>query len=508
MANFATFLLQMEHISKNFRSIRALDDVTFAVRSGSVHALCGENGAGKSTLMKVLAGVHTPDGGKIRIDGEEKIFRTPADALRAGVAMLYQELELSDNLSVFENVFLGSEILASKLSRKVDFAAEREIVGKMINENHFRLDPDALVSELSPGQCQIVELLKALRRHARIIVMDEPTASLSESESAELFRIIRNLRDSGTGVIYISHHLQEVKEIADDISVLRDGKIVCSQAADKISIDEIVRHMVGREVGDFYPARTVSIANGGFEVENLSAPNGVKNVSFQVRRGEIVGMAGLVGAGRSETADAIFGIVPKTSGILKFDGKTLDVQSPRSAIRQGIGYLTEDRKRSGLCLMLPSSWNITLPSFRKLKMRFRLALKKERGTARQIGEKLNLKWASPDDAVETLSGGNQQKVLLGRWLLADSKFLIVDEPARGIDVGAKKEIYLLLDDLAKRGKAILFISSELPELFGVCDRILVMREGSIVGDFPTQDVTPEKIIRLAATGKIDQQENK
>ncbi|MCQ2378493.1 MAG: sugar ABC transporter ATP-binding protein, partial [Victivallaceae bacterium] len=291
-----------------------------------------------------------------------------------------------------------------------------------------------------------------------------------------------------------------VPRLADDISLLRDGKVVASAPAGSFSIDDIVRAMVGRDVGDFYPARETVLRDGGFEVENLSADNGVDGISFAVRRGEIVGMAGLVGAGRTETADAIFGIAKKTAGTIKLDGRILKIASPRDAIAQGIGYLTEDRKRTGLCLALPSGWNITLPNFKKLGMRFRIALRRENKICRALGEKLHLKWASPDTPAESLSGGNQQKVLLGRWLQSDAEFLIVDEPARGIDVGAKKEMYILLDRLAREGKAILFISSELPELFGVCDRILVMRDKKIVGDFPTGETSPEKVIRLAATG--------
>ena len=492
----------MEHITKSFGPTVALKDVSFTLRRGSVHALCGENGAGKSTLMKILSGVHQPDSGRILINGEEKRFAAPIDSLRSGIAMLYQELELSENLTVYENIFLGAERFSSVLWRTIDDRASHDETSRLIWEYGFDLDPDALVSELSPGKCQLVELLKALRRHSRIIVMDEPTASLSANEADELFRIIRQLKKSDVAIIYISHHLEEVKAIADDISILRDGEVVANANASDLEISDIVRLMVGREINDFYPERDPDIGEEMFSADHIYSSSGkVRDVSFSIRRGEIVGMAGLVGAGRSEIADAIFGVDPVVQGELRLNGKVIKISNPADAVKHKIGLLTEDRKRSGLCLGLPAAWNITLPSFSKLKMRLRIKLKKELALCREIGEKLRLKWSDPESPAESLSGGNQQKLLFGRWILSEADFLIVDEPARGVDVGAKREIYALLNELAGRGKAILAISSELPELFGICDRIIVVREGKITGIMATKDTTPEEVMQLSSLGK-------
>lgn len=492
----------MEHITKSFGATRALKDVSFTLRRGTIHALCGENGAGKSTLMKILSGVHRPDSGKILINGAEKHFSSPADSLKSGIAMLYQELELSENLTVYENIFLGAEKFSSPLWHTIDDRASHDETSRLIWNYGFDLDPDAIVAELSPGKCQLVELLKALRRHSRIIVMDEPTSSLSANESEELFRIIRQLKKSDVAIIYISHHLEEVKAIADEISILRDGEVVATAPAKDLEIADIVKLMVGREIRDFYPERSPNIGDELFCAKNIISSSGkVHDISFAVRRGEIVGMAGLVGAGRSEIADAIFGVDPVVSGELYLNGKPIKISTPADAVKHKIGFLTEDRKRSGLCLGLASAWNITLPSYRKLKMRLKIKLKKELALCRQIGEKLLLKWSSPSAPAESLSGGNQQKLLLGRWILSEADFLIVDEPARGVDVGAKREIYALLNELAGRGKAILAISSELPELFGICDRIIVVREGKITGIMPVKETTPEQVMQLASLGK-------
>ncbi len=492
-------ILRMEHISKSFGPVHALSDVSFQVRKGAVHALCGENGAGKSTLMKILSGVHTPDSGTIEIDGSPCVFDGPADAIQKGVSMLYQELELADYLTVYENVFLGSEILSNKLIHKVDTAEEIARTKKLIDQYHFRIDPTAMISSLTPGECQIVELLKALMRKVSIIVMDEPTSSLSESEAQTLFQIINELRTQGIAVIYISHRLEEVMELADDISVLRDGVVVHSAPRKDLTMDEIVRHMVGQRINDYYPARLTTPGEVRFKAENISCEAaGVSGVSFEVKRGEIVGMAGLVGAGRSETASAIFGILPKLTGRCWLDGKELTIRCPSDAIRQGIALLTEDRKRTGLCLGLPCSWNITLPNYGKIGMDKKLQLAKEHQLCSEYGNELKLKWSEPDAPANSLSGGNQQKILLARWLMANSDFLIFDEPTRGIDVGAKKEIYNLLNQLSAEGKAILVISSELPEIFGICDRILVMRRGKLAGCLNTKETTQAEVIHIAA----------
>ncbi|HZM01599.1 MAG TPA: sugar ABC transporter ATP-binding protein [Candidatus Saccharimonadales bacterium] len=490
-------LLQMLGICKRFGPVQALADVSFNVRPGAVHALCGENGAGKSTLMKILAGVHHPDAGSITMKGAPCHFETPGDALAAGISMIYQELDLAEDLTVAENVFLGAEP-KGPFPFTVDRRAMIAQTEALAAQYHFNLDPKQVIAGLSLGDCQIVEVLKALRRRASVIVMDEPTSSLSAAEAQRLFEVIRQLRGQGLAIIYISHRLEEVVELADDISVLRDGKVVHSASAAQLNIAAIVQHMVGRDLHDFFPPRTTQPGAPCLKVAGLSSAEGVRNVSFEVRRGEIVGMAGLMGAGRTEVARAIFGAQPKTSGEVALDDHPLEINSPYQAIDAGIVLLTEDRKRTGLCLELPCFWNVTLPNLETMGMGFILHLGREVAVAAEAGSQMNVKWSSPRAPASSLSGGNQQKLLVARWVLAQAKCMIFDEPTRGIDVGAKREIYLLLNKLAAEGKAILLISSELPELFGVTDRILVMRRGELAANLVTANTTPDEVMRLAA----------
>jgi ABC-type sugar transport system ATPase subunit len=487
----------MAGISKRFGPVQALSDVTLTVRAGTVHALVGENGAGKSTLMKILAGVYQPDTGDIEIHGQRRVFANPAQALEAGVSMIYQELDLAEHLTVAENIYLGAEprgVLPCTVSHGRMASQARDLASKY----RFDIHPSARVEDLAMGDCQIVEILKALRRKASILVMDEPTSSLSESEARRLFEVVRRLRDEGLSIIYISHRLEEIIDLADEVSVLRDGRLVHSEPAAAMDIPKIVHHMVGRELTDFFPSRTAHIGDVLVQVAGLSSEAGIENVSFEVRRGEIVGMAGLVGAGRTEVARAIFGVDKKTAGRLILENRELDMASPADAIHSGIALLTEDRKRTGLCLELPCSWNITLPNLEHIGFRPFIKPGRENRIAGDVGSQMAVKWSSPRAPASSLSGGNQQKLLIARWLLADSKFLIFDEPTRGIDVGAKAEVYLLLNRLAEQGKGILFISSELPELFGVADRILVMRRGRLVGNLTTKETTPEEVMHLAA----------
>ena len=497
MTEPTNYALRMEHISKSFGPVQALKEVSFAVRPGTVHALCGENGAGKSTLMKVLSGVYHADAGHILVHGEPHDFSEPGQAIAAGISMLYQELDLAEHMAVYENVFLGRELMSS-IPFRVDAPAMIRKTRELCEQYGFRLDPEALISSLTPGECQIVELLKALMRNARIIVMDEPTSSLSEGEAQNLFKIVRELRGRGLTLIYISHRMEEVMDLADDISVLRDGEVVCSDRRENMNVNDVVRHMVGRELKDFYPAREVEIGEVFLEVSHLCSEEGVDDVSFEVRRGEVVGMAGLVGAGRSETARAMFGVVRPTSGSLRFNGQPLEIRHPSDAIKQGMALLTEDRKRTGLCAGLPCGWNITLPNYERIGMKALLNLARERELCDELGSKVKVKWSGPDAPANSLSGGNQQKLLVARWLMADAECIIFDEPTRGIDVGAKKEVYTIINELAAQGKAQLVISSELPELFGICDRILVMRRGRIVGNFVTAETSPEKVMHAAA----------
>jgi ABC-type sugar transport system ATPase subunit len=490
--------LCMREISKRFGPVQALSDVTFTVRRGTVHALVGENGAGKSTLMKILAGVYHPDSGTIELYGRRRSFASPGEALEAGVSMIYQDLDLAEDLTVAENVFLGAEPRGRApftIDRRA-IVAQAEAIAAQYG---FAVDANAVVSSLSTGDCQIVEILKAIRRRASIIVMDEPTSSLSERETARLFDVVRQLRSRGISIVYISHRLEELVGLADDISILRDGRVVHSATAARLDIGEIVHHMVGRELKDFFPQRQVQPGEVRVSVRHLSCERaGIRDVSFDVRRGEIIGMAGLVGAGRTDVARALFGVIPKTSGEVLLDGQRVDIASPAEAIRQGIALLTEDRKRTGLCLELPCSWNVTLPNLTKLGMKYFINPGREASIASRIASRIDVKWSSPHAPADSLSGGNQQKLLVARWLLAESRFMIFDEPTRGIDVGAKHEVYALLNALAGEGKAILFISSELPELFGVADRIMVMRRGELVGDLVTAGTTPDEVMHLAA----------
>jgi len=487
----------MRGISKRFGPVQALAEVSFRVRKGAVHVLCGENGAGKSTLMKILAGVYQPDAGELELLGCSRQFSSPAEALAAGISMIYQELDLVEDLTVAENIFLGSEprgTLAFTVSRRAMIAQTQALAA----EYGFAVKPDAKVANLSTGDCQIVELLKALRRKAAIIVMDEPTSSLSEAEARRLLDAVRQLRSRGLAIIYISHRLEEVVALADDISILRDGKVVHSGPAAALGIPAIVRHMVGRELNDFFPPKSGLQGKVCVEVKNLSSAKGIADVSFVVRQGEIVGLAGLIGAGRTEVARALFGVEPKTSGEVFLDGELAEIDSPAAAIAHRVALLTEDRKRTGLCLDLPCYCNITLPSLGMLEMGRIIRPAKEAAVAAEAGSRMNVKWASPQAPARSLSGGNQQKLLVARWLLAQSRFMIFDEPTRGIDVGAKREIYSLLNALAAEGKAILFISSELPELFGMTDRVLVMRRGRLVGDLTTAATRPDEVMHLAA----------
>jgi len=491
--------LHMRKISKRFGPVQALSEVSITIRRGTVHALVGENGAGKSTLMKILAGVYQPDSGSIEINGKPQILSKPGEAIAAGISMIYQELDLAERLTVAENVLLGMEP-----SGRLPFAiSHKKMIAqttKLAQRFNFKIDPTAVVEELPMGACQIVEILKALMRNASIIVMDEPTSSLSESEAAMLFEAVRALREQGLSIIYISHRLEEIVGLADETSVLRDGRMVHSGPMAELDIPKIVHYMVGRELKDFFPTGVPQASCPAIRVRvrNLSSANGIEDISFDIRAGEIVGMAGLIGAGRTQVARALFGIDRKTSGTIELDGRKLQINSPTDAIANDIAFLTEDRKRTGLCLELPCSWNITLPNLVAIGMKNIIKPGRENKIVTNIARRLSIKWSGPQAPVDSLSGGNQQKILIARWLLAQSKFMIFDEPTRGIDVGAKKEIYGLLRELAAEGKAILFISSELPELFAISDRIAVMRRGRLVADVNPKKTTAEQVMHLAA----------
>ena len=491
-------ILKMSQISKRFGPVQALRNVSFEVKKGTVNALVGENGAGKSTLMKVLAGVHKPDTGNIEIDGTIANLKEPSDAIEAGISMIYQELDLAPDLTVAENVFLGSEPVGGIGNLFLSPSQINKATEKLSVDYGFDINPQAKVADLATGDCQIVEILKALRRNASVIVMDEPTSSLSEHETEKLFRVIKDLRSNGISIVYISHRLEEIEHLADDVTILRDGEVVKTSPMSELDIPTIVHHMVGRELSDFYPQRTPKIGKTWLRAQSLCADNGIKDISFEVREGEIVGMAGLVGAGRTEVANTIFGIEPLTKGQISIRGKDVNIKSPADAINNGIALLTEDRKNTGLCLNLPCSWNITLSNLNKTAPNGILKPSEEDKITEKIVNKMNIKWAGPQAPASSLSGGNQQKLLIARWLMASSSFLIFDEPTRGIDIGAKKEVYELLNELADNGKAILIISSELPELFGITDRMLVMRRGTLAAELITRETNADEVMHFAA----------
>jgi ABC-type sugar transport system ATPase subunit len=488
----------MQNISKRFGAVQALDGVSLTVRAGTVHALVGENGAGKSTLMKILAGVHRPDGGSVRVLGHAWTPSGPAEALSGGVAMIHQELSLAADMTVAENVYLGREP-RGWLPGTVDHRAMIECTRRLAQARGFEIDPCAQVEELSVADRQIVEVLRALARDASILVMDEPTSALGHDEAEAMLGLARSLGEAGVTVIYISHRLGEVMSLAEEVTVLRDGRSVHTGPVAGLEVADVVRHMVGRELRDFYPPRSVELGPVRLSVEGLATESGLAEISFVARAGEVVGFAGLVGAGRTALARALFGVEPSSAGSITFDDRPLVLCGPADAWAAGMMYVTEDRARSGLCLGLPAAWNVTLPCLRQLGMSRLIRPARENRLVSDTAARLSLRWAGPEAPASSLSGGNQQKLLLARALLADSQLIILDEPTRGIDIAAKADIYRLLGELAAAGKTILLISSELPELLGVTDRLLVMRRGRLAGELRTAAATPETVMRLAAT---------
>jgi len=488
-------LLQMEGIRKSFPGVLALSGVDLEVNSGEVMALVGENGAGKSTLIKVLSGAHLPDVGSIRLGGELQAITNPVDAQRAGVAVIYQEFNLIPSLTARENIFLGQERAVCGF---IPHRQERDAAAELFRRLGVSIDPESPCGKLTVAQQQIVEISKALSLKARIIVMDEPTATLTGREVSRLFSIIRELKAHGIGIVYVSHRLQEISEIADRVTVLRDGFQVAVCDSSKVAREELIEMMVGRKLESEFPEREVAIGDRCLEVEKLSQGKQVKEVSFCLRRGEVLGMTGLVGAGRTETAQLIFGARQPDSGSMRLNGEPLKVRSPRQAIAHGICLLSEDRKAEGLILKHSPLVNFGLPNLSRFSRLGFVSGKQERSVFERYAKSLRITMADPDQPSRNLSGGNQQKVVLAKWLEAKSEVIIFDEPTRGIDVGAKYELYVLINELARQGKAILLISSELPEVLGMCDRILVMHRGQITGEITdVENATQEQIMDLA-----------
>jgi ribose transport system ATP-binding protein len=487
-------LLEMRGIDKAFPGVHALRGVDLNLRAGEVLALVGENGAGKSTLLKVLAGAHRPDVGSISIDGKPVTFRDPVAAQRAGVAVIYQEFNLMPTLTARENLFLGKE--ASHLL--LDHRGERRRAEELFARLGVNIDPAARVRDLSVAQQQAVEIARALASEARIVFMDEPSAALTPQEVDRLFSIIRDLKSRGIGIIYVSHRLDEIFTIADRVTVLRDGKHVATAAVADVSRDRLIEWMVGRTLESEFPSRKVTRGGERLQVRGLCRGSKVRDVSFAVRAGEVLGLTGLVGAGRTEMARLIFGADRRDAGEIELDGRVLPRRSPREAIHAGICLLTEDRKSEGLVLGLSVRENVALPNLRSMSQAGFIRTRRERQAVAGYIATLGIAVPSPEQPARLLSGGNQQKVVLAKWLEANASVLIFDEPTRGIDVGAKYEIYKLINDLAAQGKAILMISSELPEVLGMCDRILVMHEGQITGEITDgTNATQEQILRLA-----------
>ena len=491
------YLLEVANVRKAFPGVLALDDVSFRLKRGQVHALMGENGAGKSTLMKIIAGIYQPDSGSFRLKGQEIRLASPLDALQYGIAMIHQELNLMNYMTVAENIWIRREPLNAFGFVRHDEMRRR--TQELFDQLDIKIDPEVEVRDLSVANRQMVEIAKAVSYDSDVLIMDEPTSALTETEVGHLFRIIRTLKAQGKGIVYITHKMNELFEIADQVSVFRDGRFVGEQASADVTRDDIIRMMVGRDVTQMFPKTIVPIGDVILSVRNLTLGKRFHDISFDLRKGEILGLAGLVGSGRSNVAETIFGVTPATSGTIRIDGKDIVMRNPAMAMDCGIAFLTEDRKETGCFLLLDVLDNM------------QVALLRTRGvTAGFVNEgaieklcleqKNRLRVRTPDlgEPVINLSGGNQQKVLIARWLMTNPRILILDEPTRGIDVGAKAEIHKLISELAGQGVAVLMISSELPEVLGMSDRVLVMHEGRMTGIVDRADATQVRIMELAS----------
>ncbi|MEQ9721376.1 sugar ABC transporter ATP-binding protein [Yersinia alsatica] len=490
------YILEAEGISKQFPGVKALNKVGIKIKPGSVHALMGENGAGKSTLMKCLIGIYHPDEGTIKVKGEVVTFSDTLDALHAGIAMIHQELNLVPHMTVAENIWLGREPVHYGL---VNHDLLNSKTRDLLQHLNIRLKPEMVVGELNIASQQMVEIAKAVSYDADILIMDEPTSALTEGEVFHLFAIINELKEQGKGIIYISHKMDEIFEITDEVSIFRDGMFVATDKTENLTKQSLITMMVGRELTQMFPKFNNNIGEEVLKVSALRRDGLFRDISFTVKRGEILGVAGLVGAGRSEVMESLFGMHPADSGEIFIEGLPVKIDSPSKAIEQGLAFLTEDRKKSGLFLVLSVVENMSIVNLSEYinKKGFVSHGQMAQDCMEQI-KKLNIKTPTMDQIINNLSGGNQQKVLIARWLLAQPKILILDEPTRGIDVGAKSEIYRLISELANRGVAIILVSSELPEILGMSDRVMVMHGGHITGILDKQDASQEKIMALAS----------
>ncbi len=491
-------LLQLTSVAKSFGAVRALKGVSFSLKAGEVHALLGENGAGKSTLIKVITGAHQPDGGSIQIDGKDVGKLSPATARKLGIACIYQQPALFPDLSVTENI--GLRLAQTKAFARVNWDARRQQAEQLLKRIGADISPDAEIRSLSMPEQQLVEIACALGAGARIVIMDEPTASLTQKETHLLFAVVRELRKNGVGIIYISHRLEEIFQLADRVTVLRDGESIGTNRVDEMNEATLIKLMVGRDISAIYPPAENAPGEVVFSLKNFGcARGGVRNVSLEIRAGEILGLAGLVGAGRTELARTIFGITPADSGEMFLSGEKIEVNSPQDAVARGIAYVPEDRRRHGVILEMPIAQNMTMAIHRKIFPGTWLRFGAEKQLALDYIRDLSIRAYGPDAPGNSLSGGNQQKVALARWLAAKPKVLILDEPTQGVDVGAKSEIHKIIRSLAKSGLAVLMISSDLPEILGMSDRIGVMRAGTITSVLPAKSDAPT--VMAAALGQ-------
>lgn len=490
----------LKNIHKSFGTNKVLDGAGFELKEGEVHALMGENGAGKSTLMKILTGVYEKDSGEVLVDGQEVCFKSPKDAEKKGIVFVYQELNVIHDMTVQENFFLGKEIKYT-----FNLCAKREMYEKSkeaLEKLNINILPNQIVGDLSIGQQQMIEICKALMINAKVIIMDEPTAALTESETKVLFETIKELKEKGVSIIYISHRMEEIFQICDRITVMRDGQFIDTKKIQETSMNDIVKMMIGREIGERYPKRESKIGEEILKVSNLAFKNVFQNISFNVKKGEILGVSGLMGAGRTEIMKSIFGEMPYDKGKVEIEGKEVSIKKPIDAIECGIGFITEDRKDEGLMLEKSIKDNIGLLNFMEISRKGFIKESYENSISEKAIDQFNIKCFDNEHICENLSGGNQQKVVLAKWIYRDPKILILDEPTRGVDVGAKKEIYTIINQLAEKGMAIIMVSSDLPEVIGVSDRVMVMREGKLAGILDKEKCSQENIMILATGGKI------
>ena len=492
--------IEMRGIDKSFGSNQVLKQAGFTLESGEVHALMGENGAGKSTLMKILTGVYTKDAGTVLVDGKEVNYKNPQEAEKAGIVFIYQELNVMFDLTVEENLFMGKEIHGR--FGICDKKAMQKKAQEALNILGVNISPKTVMAELSVGQQQMVEICKALMADAKVIIMDEPTAALTQSETVALFKVIESLRKKGVSMVYISHRMEEIFELCDRITVLRDGSYIGVKNIPETNMNEIVKMMIGREIGERYPSRNVKIGKEVLKVKGLTRKGTFHDVNFSVRAGEVLGVSGLMGAGRTEIMQAIFGNLSYESGTIEIDGKEVKISNPRQAMEHGIGFITEDRKTEGLMLDKSIRENISLCNLRRISKSSVISREAEKNMVAEAIKDLHIKCFGSYHECNNLSGGNQQKVVLAKWILTNPKILILDEPTRGVDIGAKKEIYSIINKLAAQGVAIIMVSSELPEVLGMSDNIMVVREGEVRGIISYEEANQERVMTLATGGTI------